>query len=291
MKAINLTFCDCNKFVEKTQWKQYKEIEEVISKKIHEQLPKAKILFKKLILPEKLKEKTENEVLATLKGEEYKIKVIFKLAKCNLCEKEGSTYFEAILQIRCNNMDVLEKTIGELNKRVTLMKTKGMFINKAETLKDGYNLYMTDKKLTQILAKDINNRFGGTMNTSAQLFSRNKQTSKNIYRINIILRLPEFTAKDIIAIENKVYQVDKTGKLISVIDLDMEKRYAKKYSEVENHIILTKHETYISKTHPELEVINPFDFQSSTVKNKPQKSFVPGEKVKVVVHKGVYIVQ
>jgi hypothetical protein len=54
--------------------------------------------------------------------------------------------------------------------------------------------------------------------------------------------------------------------------------------------MLKKHTTYVSRTHPYLEVINPYDFQSSMVRNHPTGSFELGQEVKVVVHKGIFVV-
>lgn len=289
MKPIIITYCSCNKYLEGYKWKPYKSLKGVIARKIRAQLPRAKLSFRSVEFPEKPKQKVENEIIAKVKGEEYVVRIILKLSKCKLCEKEGSDYYEAILQVRSSKLRVLEESVEFLKKRVENLRYKGVFINKVKRLADGYDLYMTNKRVAQALGRELYETYGGVYKASSHLFSRSRQTSKNIYRVNVFVRLPGFEKGDIILSDNKVFRVEKLGKKIKLLDLDKNSFVSIDYSKLSYHV-LKKHSTYISRIHPGLEVINPFDYQSSMVKNKPEQHLDIGQEVNVVVHKGVYIV-
>ncbi|MBN2459462.1 hypothetical protein JXB28_04205 [Candidatus Woesearchaeota archaeon] len=290
MKAINLTLCSCDKYFDKGMWKPYHGIEKLIADKVKKQIPKAKVIFKNFEMPMAQKEKKEIEVIAKVKDKETHVKVILKLAKCPLCAREGTQYFEAILQVRSLNVSVLEKAIDLLKKRVEKLRNKGMFINKVEPVSDGFDLFMTNKRIAQSLGKELHEHFGGVFKLSPRIFTRNKQTSKDLYRMSILVRLPDFQVGDIIINHDKVYKVDKTSTKIKLLDIEANNFVTTDYAKMHSHP-LKAHTTYVSRIHPYVEVINPYDFQSSMVKNKSLPTLEIGQEVKVVVHRGIYVVE
>ena len=270
-------------------WKPYKGIEKLITDHAKKLVPNSKIIFKSLEIPMQPKEKKEFEVIAKTKKAEQVVNVTLKMVKCNLCEKEGTQYYEAVLQVRSNNFNILDKSIEFLQARVENLRNRGMFINKVERMDDGYDLYMTNKGIAQSLGRELQALFGGEFKSSAKLFSKNKQTSKNIYRVAIFVRLPGFEKNDIILVDDKVFKVDKLGSKITLLDLLKNSHVIVDFSKL-SYAVLKKHVTYVARTHPYLEVINPFDFQSSMVRNHPSNGFELGQEVNVVVHKGIYVV-
>jgi NMD protein affecting ribosome stability and mRNA decay len=235
------------------------------------------------------KEKKSFEVIAEVKKVQKTVDVTLKLVKCNMCEKEGTQYFEAVLQVRSNNFDILDKSIDYLQSRVENLRHRGMFINKVERLDDGYDLYVTNKNIAQHLGKELQDLFGGEYKTSARLFSKNKMTSKNIYRVNVFVRLPGFERGEMVLVDDKVYRVDKLGSKITLHDLISNNHLIIDFTKMD-YAVLKKYTTYVARTHPYLEVINPFDFQSSMVRNHPSNNFELGQEVNVVVHKGIFVV-
>src|SRR4030042_1251708 len=155
MKAISLTLCSCNRYLDRNLWKPYRNIEALISDKVKKQFPKAKLVFKSFEMPMNPKEKKQVEIIAKIKDKEHVVPVILKLVKCGSCAKEGTKYFEAILQVRCSNYNILEKSIEFLQKRVEALRHRGMFINKVDRLDDGYDLYVTNKKIAMSLGKEL----------------------------------------------------------------------------------------------------------------------------------------
>jgi len=289
MKALNLVFCSCKKYLDRNEWKPYKEAEELITSLIRKECPKAKVSIPNLELPVDLKDKRINTAIVSTKDKEFKVAVGIKLSRCVLCSREGGNYFEAILQVRSANEHILEEGIQYLQDRVHNLRSRGMFINGVERFDDGFDLVMTNRRITQALGKELQEFFGGKLKVSPRLFSQNRLTSKKVFRVNVFIELPGFTRGDIIVVNDKVCVVDKIGKKIKLRELQTDASLLLDYDKMD-YRVLRKQQTYVSRSYPSLEVINPLDFQSSMVKNKPKQSFTPGQTINVVMHKGIYAV-
>ena len=106
---------------------------------------------------------------------------------CKKCGKFGTEYFEGILQLRNPDKEVIKFIRNQVKKQFD----KGIFINKEVNTKNGIDFYLTSKRFLRTLGNKLNKQFKGELKISPQLFSRNKQTSKDIYRINVLFRLED----------------------------------------------------------------------------------------------------
>jgi len=95
----------------------------------------------------------------------------------------NSSYYEAILQLRPGNKELLEFVDKKIEERGNVT------IAKVETLKTGVNLYLSSWRYTVSLARMLKKRFGGTVKITRSLFSQSKQTGKRIYRVTVLFRL------------------------------------------------------------------------------------------------------
>jgi len=194
---------------------------------------------------------------------------------CPKCGKKGTQYFEGILQLRNPNQEVVDF----IHKEMAKQEERGIYINKIVELKNGLDLYLTSQRYLQVLAKKIHANFGGLKKTSSQLFTKDKQTSKDLYRVNVFMEIPKFSKGNVLKIDDRVVEVHGFGDKASGLDLKTEKKVLFGYGQ--NVEILKKHKTTISKKYPKLEVIHPLTFQSVTVQNP--KRYKKGESVKVVI--------
>lgn len=92
-------------------------------------------------------------------------------------------YYESILQLRPYD----KKILNYVKKRVE--KRKDVFISKEVKLKKGIDLYLTSNKFALILGKKLKKAFKGEVKISRKLFSRNKLTSKRLWRVTVCFRL------------------------------------------------------------------------------------------------------
>ena len=184
-------------------------------------------------------------------------------------------YFEGILQLRNPNsivIDFIEKTVSKKDK---------VAINKIKKVRGGVDFYLTSNKYLIKLGRELQKMFGGILKTSSKLYTRNKQTSKEVHRVNVLLRLMDFKKDDIVKIDDKIIKIKHLGKKIKGIDLITNKNKIIEYNE--DTEVIEKFQTIVSKIRPQIEVIHPSTFQS--IKPMNEKKLQTGQKVKVVLVK------
>ncbi|MBU1245997.1 MAG: 60S ribosomal export protein NMD3 [Nanoarchaeota archaeon] len=93
-------------------------------------------------------------------------------------------YYEAILQLRPINKTLIEFALQQI-------KNSDCNIVKEEELKTGINLYLSSKRFAVTLTKRLKKKFNGTVKVTKTLHTRDRQTSKNVYRITICFRLKQ----------------------------------------------------------------------------------------------------
>ncbi len=94
-------------------------------------------------------------------------------------------YYEAKLQLRPLNKEVLKFVYGQIENR------NDCLISKEEKLKTGIDLYLTSQKFAQILGKMLKKKFDGKTIVSRSLYGVNRMTSKKVYRVTVLFRLEE----------------------------------------------------------------------------------------------------
>jgi len=130
-------------------------------------------------------------------------------------------YFEGIMQLRDIDDKVIEFTINEIEKN------KNAFIAKIEVVTNGVDIYISSQRFLRTLGNKLQNQFGGQMTISTKLFTRNRMTSKEVHRVNVLFKSPKFKKGDIIEykgekikimnIHRKVFAKDiKTGKKLNI---------------------------------------------------------------------------
>jgi NMD protein affecting ribosome stability and mRNA decay len=194
-------------------------------------------------------------------------------------------YFEAILQLRNQKSNSFERALETIYEETKSKSRPDIFISKAEKVKGGVDIYLSSKKFARDLGKKMNEKFGGEMFQSPRLFSRDRQSSKDIYRLNVLVRLPELErgtvvtrGKDVILITGytkgrlagrnldtgKALQIDYDDRLQTVTGPDFP--YA-----------------VVSKSKPRLEVLHPETFESVPVENAKTTS---RKKIRVALVNG-----
>tara|TARA_Y100000034_G_C6684553_1_gene301075 strand:- start:169 stop:507 length:339 start_codon:yes stop_codon:yes gene_type:complete len=91
-------------------------------------------------------------------------------------------YFEAKIQLRPFD----EEMVAFVEKRIE--KRDNVFITKVDKKKFGIDFYLNNSKFARILGKKLTKAFKGVLKTSVQLHTRNRQTSKDVYRVTVCFR-------------------------------------------------------------------------------------------------------
>ena len=136
-------------------------------------------------------------------------------------------YFEGILQLRNTNDEIIKYTVNQVEKR------EDIHISNFKKVKNGFDIYISSQRFLRNLCNKIQKRFGGNLVMSKKLHTKNRLTSKEVYRVNALLRFFDFKKGDIIdykgdkikitAIHKKVFAKNLvTGKKLNLRFKDLD---------------------------------------------------------------------
>ncbi|MBW2966094.1 hypothetical protein KY342_03245 [Candidatus Woesearchaeota archaeon] len=135
-------------------------------------------------------------------------------------------YYEGILQLR----NPLKEVINII--KVLIEKRKGVYIAKEEKVRGGVDFYLSDWKYLIDIGNKLQKKFGGEIKTSRKLWGIKRQTSKKVYRVVLLLRLPTVKIGDIVEYRGKKVKIKEFRKKISAVDTETGKRMLIKYDEI-----------------------------------------------------------
>jgi len=134
-------------------------------------------------------------------------------------------YFEGVLQLRNPTKKVIEFVLKEVVKaKVTIAKQK--------KVNGGIDYYMSSQKFLTKLGKMLSNKFSGDVKINRKLFTRKRLTSKNVYRVNVLFRVPNFKRGDVLIVDGKEVKVFSLGKNVVLKDLKSGKKIIKPFDYV-----------------------------------------------------------
>ena len=102
-------------------------------------------------------------------------------------------------------------------------KNENTHVAKIKKVTNGFDIYLAPQKSLRSIGNKLQNRFGGQLTISTKLHTKSRITSRDLYRVNMLFRIPKFKKGDIIEykgdkikimnIQKKVFAKDiKTGK-------------------------------------------------------------------------------
>jgi len=177
-KDIIVRVCDCKKYFHRNQWLKFDSLKKV-AEKISKDCVKEKVNVNALIDEEIVKKKFEVEVFKG--GKTFLIPAKLQIEKCPFCSKKGSNYFESTMQLRPRDEELLTFVIKQVEK-------ENAFISKLDELKEGYDLLLSSNKAALKIGRRLKKSFVGELKTSSTLHTRDKQRSKDLYRVTVCFR-------------------------------------------------------------------------------------------------------
>ena len=113
-----------------------------------------------------------------------------------------------------------------------------VFIAKEEKADNGIDLYISSQKYLQTIGRKLQKQFSGELKSSRTLFTLNNLTSKRVYRVTVLFRLPNFKRGDLIRTKRKQeIKVKSLGKKIFGIDNETGRKVSINYDEFDRKII------------------------------------------------------
>lgn len=215
--------------------------------------------------------------------EEHELQIKIKYIICDKCTRARTEYYEGILQLRGENKEVLKKAHEFIVQEAKRASEKGVFITKMEEVTNGIDYYVTKQQYLPIITNKLVEKFGAVGKTHGELYSKSRQTSKDIYRVNASVRLPSYEVNTIVEYEKKYIKVTNIGKQLQGINLKNGKRTT--IDEKKHMIILATPETFrrvqVTKEYPQVEILHPETYQNTKVENP--EIYQKGEKKEVLV--------
>lgn len=184
-KDIKVSVCsNCGKGLFKNKWTKFGSVKDVVKKAVKERIKGDR---KVVIAPMIKKGERKGEVSIKVIGmdEGYVIPCSVNYVVCPVCSREDSEYYEGILQLRDVSREVINYCMNDVKKQME----KGIFFTKIEELKNGVDLYCTSNNYIRSLANRLKKKFKGEVKISPHLYGRNRQKSKDVYRLNVLFRM------------------------------------------------------------------------------------------------------
>ena len=140
--------------------------------------------------------------------------------------QKHSRYFEGILQLRNPREEVNQFIKSELEKKPEI------FISQTIKHRTGLDIYFSSKKFLQGLGRQLQQKFGGELKISAEHFSRDRQTSKDMFRVNVLYRFTGIKSGNVINFRGDELTILSTGKNIHAVNRKTGKKSILKHKDI-----------------------------------------------------------
>ncbi len=242
----------------------------------------------------------KGDVFGTKIVEKHNVTVKINKGVCPDCSKYASGYFESVIQIRADKRFPSDREIERIDeiirsKTASLsIKNRMAYISDVNIVKEGIDYYVGSYKAARKLVSAVRDVMGGVMQESPRLVGRDKSRGKDLYRIWISLRLPEFRTGDFIRYHDREGRVKGfDGKKILLEDLDTQNIWSvlwKEYNKIEvianSSDVKTTNVT--SKTPRTIQILHPDTYQPVDIEINTETSKLDiGDEVRVLELDGI----
>ena len=293
-ETIDLTRCKfCSKYLIKKHWETFNNIENALEKIIKENANYVENFRKdKIELKYRSSDnwtgKLEVKFFGYVEDEFFTVNRVSNLRihemACPDCSRERGGYFEAIVQLRGLGSVVNEELLSMFY--TALESHKEVFVSKKIELKNGVDIYLSDKNKARIIAKELLTKVPGTMKETVKLHGQKE--GKNIYRHTILVKLYPFREDDFIIYQNELFVITAIhSKKVTVRSLKNNHVLHILISTIEKENLWRPHDSLISEgsilsvEKNECSVMDLSNYKIYIAKCL-EKKFKPGETVKFV---------
>ena len=237
----------------------------------------------------------KGEVLGEIVSQDSPVEIRVNKNVCSECSKYASGYYEAVIQIRADERlpsseeikfadEIIKTRIKQLSD-----KNRLAYISQRIEIKEGVDYYVGSYKAARKLTDALKNELGGILKESPRLMGRDKSRGKDLYRIWISLRLPQFQKGDFVGYKDMKAQVhDFDGSKVYLQDIESSSRTSVPWKECGNFRIIARKEDIktalvSAKTPHSLQILHPETYQPIDIEIGPELSSVEiGEELEVV---------
>ena len=191
------------------------------------------------------------------------------LSTCPVCTKKLGNYHEAILQLRGEKGERQDFILSYLVDLVDNAQSKDVFLTKMDRIKEGYDLFLSDKQFVRSMARKAIDRFGGSFKETSHLVGMKNGTE--LYRITVSVRIPNFQKGDVLKTDKNLYLVVSIkADLVTLISFASRSRSKKKLEDLEDRTVYRngediKEAEILYREGKTAYIMDPFDFKEKAV--------------------------
>ena len=225
-------------------------------------------------------------------NEDHDLEVRFKRTVCDVCSKRFGGYHEAIVQIRTDKKELSKKNIENIRtivdnlvENLRAKGSRGLFITDIGEERGGLDFYISEKGPSLIIAKKIQDRYGGVIKQSSKNIGM--KDGKQLYRVTYSVRIPSYQKGDFIKHDNSAFSIISVhGNKVKMINLKDWETTSVDFKTLEKSTILgdskiLKEMILVSQTEEEVQLMDPKTYKIQTIK-KPKPITLKTEKVKIL---------
>ena len=151
--------------------------------------------------------------------------IAWKKEQCDRCSRLSGGYYESIIQVRATGRRPdfyerrqVEKIAHEVEDSTQESGERLSFITRFDDIKDGVDIVVSSHNIGDTIARQIVTEMGGKITRHPKLVG--EREGRKLYRITLLLRLPQFRKGDVITFKDRYYEVRGTDSgLLRVFDL------------------------------------------------------------------------
>lgn len=137
-----------------------------------------------------------------------------------------SEYFEGTLQLRNESQELIDAVVREFERKGDVR------IAKIKKVPNGVDIYVSSQRFLRPLGVRLQARFGGHLEYSNRLYSRNRLTSREVYRVSVLLRLPNFKKGDVVKFKGDEAKVIGMSKKVLIQDVKSGQKRSVSYEDI-----------------------------------------------------------
>lgn len=142
-------------------------------------------------------------------------------------------YFEGTLQLR----DVTEEVYQWVYD--TIEREGKCHVAKEDTLKNGYDIYLSSNHYMQALGKRLKRKFNGELVVSRRLHTVDKMTMQPVYRVTVLFRQARFKKGDIVNTPDGKWKILQLGAHVHAKNMVTGKKKIFKLKDLERSMKVT----------------------------------------------------
>lgn len=288
-KEIKLFVCNhCKSYNYKNKWQKFQDLNTVMKMIVTGNI-KQKINYHDMndeqveeLLSYKAGVHKPFNIEVSIGKEKFELPAVIDVTLCPKCSKQGTKYFEGVLQVRNITPEIYKFIKNDLAKQ----RSKGIHINKEVNIDDtdaNIDFYYTDKGYLRIIAEKLRSSFGAILKQNAQLFSIDWETSKNLYRLNVLVEFPNYHKDDVIKLDGHLYKIISMDAKIHVLNLETHTKTLLPHKE--SYDVLKPIEVMLIKKYPEFEILDPTTYYQARLMNPSDKLEI-NQTIRVIIDGG-----